>query len=287
MLNILDRPSAVTVAVSHNSDPAEAINEISQQIDMHEACFMLAFIPGSMDRDGFARALAAQLQGFPVYGCTTAGQITPNGYETNALLMISFPKRHFRCATMLVSPLKPMSIKQIAADSSKLAMQFRKTANWNRLALTFSDGLSKQEDMLVAALETGLGELPVFGGSAADALQFQETAVLHGGTFHSNAALVLLLETDLEFTGLGFDHFLPTGHQMVVTRRDPRRTAGAGNQRQPGSVGICAPGRGGGRGSVAAGLCRKPGSGPQQRTIPCARHSKGAGRRRPVVPFGD
>ena len=221
MLNVPNSPVAVSVAVSHESDPSAAIRDVAQQIDARESCFMFAFIPGGMDRHGFAAALDAQFQGVPIYGCTTAGQITPNGYETDALLMISFPKRHFRCATMLVSPLKPLSIKQIAADSEKLSMQFQKTANWNRLALTFSDGLSKQEDMLVAALETGLGDMPVFGGSAGDALEFRETSVLHGRSFHSNAALVLLLETDLEFTGLGFDHFLPTGAQMVVTGAVP------------------------------------------------------------------
>lgn len=221
MLNVPDSPSAVTVAISYEVDPVAALRDVARQIDPRDSCFMLAFVPGNMDRDEFATALDAQFQGVPVYGCTTAGQITPNGYETNALLMISFPKRHFRCATMLVTPLKPLSIKQIAADANKLAMQFQKTANWNRLALTFSDGLSKQEDMLVAALETGLGDMPVFGGSAGDALEFRETSVLHGGAFHSNAALVLLLETDLEFTGLGFDHFLPTGHHMVVTGAIP------------------------------------------------------------------
>ncbi len=34
-------------------------------------------------------------------------------------------------------------------------------------------------------------------------------------------ALLLLLETDLEFSGLGFDHFQPTDKRMVVTRAVP------------------------------------------------------------------
>ena len=221
MLNVLTTPSAIAVGVSHKTDPNDAIRDVAHQINADDACFILAFVPGGVDREGFAAALEAKFQGVPIHGCTTAGQITPNGYETDAFLMIAFSKRHFRCATMLVSPLKPLPIKQLAADLNKLSMQFPKTANWNRLALTFSDGLSKQEDMLVTALESGLGEMPVFGGSAGDALEFRDTAVLHGGAFHSNAALVLLLETDLEFAGLGFDHFMPTDQQMVVTGAVP------------------------------------------------------------------
>lgn len=221
MLHSPSGPSAVTIAVSYERDAAAAMADVARQIDARESCFLLAFVPGGLDKDGFVTALETHFSGIPAYGCTTAGQITPKGYETDALLVISFPKRHFRCATMLIAPLKPLSIKQIAADVQKLSAQFQKTAHWGRMALTFTDGLSKQEDMLVAALETGLGDMPVFGGSAGDALEFRETSVLHGGQFHSNAALVLLLETDLEFTGLGFDHFLPTDHQMVVTDAVP------------------------------------------------------------------
>ncbi|WP_299846544.1 FIST N-terminal domain-containing protein [uncultured Roseovarius sp.] len=221
MLDASTGPRAVSIAVSYDRDAATAVAEIARQIDTSSCCFLLAFVPGTLDKDGFVAALNTHWPGVPAYGCTTAGQITPKGYETDALLVISFPKQHFRCSTMLISPLKPLSIKQIAADAQKLSMQFQKTANWDRMALTFTDGLSKQEDMLVAALETGLGDMPVFGGSAGDALEFKETSVLHGGQFHTNAALVLLLETDMEFTGLGFDHFLPTHHQMVVTDAIP------------------------------------------------------------------
>lgn len=221
MLQVPPKPSSVGVAVSYEADVQTAVNDVASQLDTRDTCFLLVFAPDGLDLDDLAEALNQQFSGLPVFGCSTAGQITPEGYETNALLVISFPKQHFRCASMMISPLKPLSIKQIAADVRKLSAQFQKTANWNRLALTFADGLSKQEDMLVAALETGLDDMPVFGGSAGNGLAFRKTFVLHMGRFHTNAAVVILLETDLEFSGLGFDHFLPTDHQMVVTEAIP------------------------------------------------------------------
>ncbi|MEO1749462.1 MAG: FIST C-terminal domain-containing protein, partial [Pseudomonadota bacterium] len=51
--------------------------------------------------------------------------------------------------------------------------------------------------------------------------QIQETFVLHNGEFHRDAALLLLIETNLAFQGLGFDHFLPTAKQVVITQADP------------------------------------------------------------------
>ena len=221
MLQSAAGPRSIRIAVSCRPDPESAVAEVAARLDTHDACFLLVFPPEGFDPDRLARALEQPFAGLPVFGCTTAGQITPEGYQDEALLVVAFPKAHFRCATMLISPLKPLSMQQIAADLRRLSAQFQRTAQWNRLALTFTDGLSKQEDMLVVALAAGLGEMPVFGGSAGNGQRFGETSVLHMGRFHRNAALVVLLETDLEFQGVGFDHFLPTGNRMVVTEAIP------------------------------------------------------------------
>ena len=211
----------IGVAVSHARDPAEAVAEVARGLAGHDACFCLLFVPESLALEGVEAGLSAHFAGTPVFGCTTAGQITPAGYENDALLALAFPRAHFRCASHLIAPLKPLSIQQITSDARALSARFQKTAGWNRLALTVCDGLSKQEDMLVAALEAGLDDMPIFGGSAANGLAFRQTHVLHNGTFHSNAALLLVLETNLEFTGIGFDHFLPTEQEMVVTGARP------------------------------------------------------------------
>lgn len=215
--------SAVGVGVSHAADPAEAVREAAAQLDLAQSCFVMAFVPARHALGPLAEALGRTLAGLPVFGCTTAGQITPAGYEDEALMLLAFPRAHFRCASMLIRPLTPLSIETVSADARRLAAQFAHTAHWNRLALIFTDGLSLQEDMLVAALAAGLGELPVFGGSAGDGMNFRATAVLQNGAFHGDAALLMLIETDLEFTGLGFDHFLPTGNLMVVTGAIPEK----------------------------------------------------------------
>ncbi|ETX14231.1 GfdT protein [Roseivivax halodurans JCM 10272] len=214
-------PTFATVAMSYAREPRIAVAEIAGQLDPREACCLLVFVPEGFDLAELADRMNRRFRGVSVFGCTTAGQITPQGYETDALLAIQLPRAHFRVASMLISPLQPLQISQTAAAVRKLNAQFQKTAQRNRLALTFADGLSKQEDVLVVALEEALGPLPVFGGSAGDGLHFRSTFVLHNGAFHSNAALLLLLETDLEVAGIGFDHFLPTEKRMVVTDAVP------------------------------------------------------------------
>ncbi|MBW4985764.1 FIST C-terminal domain-containing protein [Mameliella sp. CS4] len=214
-------PQHVRVGASTQTDTRAAVREATACIDPRDTCFVLALMPQSFDREVMAQELTRHMDGVPVFGCTTAGQITAHGYETGALQLIAFPREHFRCASLLIEPLKPISITEIAAQATRHAVRFQRTAGWNRLALILSDGLSKQEDLLISTLETVLDDLPVFGGSAGDGLSFGETLILHNGQFRSNVALLMLLETDLQFQGIGFDHFLPTDTQLVITDADP------------------------------------------------------------------
>ncbi|SIO47389.1 Uncharacterized conserved protein, contains FIST_N domain [Rhodovulum sp. ES.010] len=223
MLTLADSSGACTVGVglSRAGDAEAAVREAAAQLDLAQSCFVLVFVPDTLPLGPLAEALDRTFAGIPVFGCTTAGQITPAGYEDDALMLLAFPRVHFRCATLLIEPLNPLSIARVTAEAQRLTAKFSHTAQWNRLALIFADGLSKQEDNLVAALAAGLGDLPVFGGSAGDGLNFRRTAVFHEGRFHSDAALLVLIETACDFAGLGFDHFLPTDRLMVVTQAVP------------------------------------------------------------------
>lgn len=214
-------PTCVRVAISRGRDASDAARAAAAQIAIAETCFVLCFVPGGLNCQVVAETLENSLFGIPVFGCSTAGQITTQGYETDALMLLAFPRSHFRCASVLFSPMNPLSTTKIAAQAQRAGQRFQHTAGWHRLGLIFSDGLSKQEDILISTLETVLSDLPIFGGSAGDGLAFEQTFVLHRGKALSDAALLLLLETDLPFQGVGFDHFLPAGSPIIVTDADP------------------------------------------------------------------
>ncbi|KNX42157.1 FIST N domain protein [Roseovarius tolerans] len=214
-------PRHVWVGQSSAAEAARAVDEAAAGFNLRETCFVLAFVPKGLCLDEVGGALQARLGGLPVFGCTSAGQITPDGYSSDALLLLAFPKAYFRCASVLIEQLRPFSFSAIAAAAERQEVQFQHTAGWNRLALLFTDGLSKQEDLLVSTLETVLPDIPVFGGSAGDGLDFDETFVLQGGRFYKDAALLLIIETSLGFKGFSFDHFQPTDEQLIITGADP------------------------------------------------------------------
>ncbi|GAB4532517.1 MAG: FIST signal transduction protein [Roseibium sp.] len=217
----LQKPKTVQIGVSHAREEAAAVREAIAGFGADAICFVLFFMPDHLDPEKVAAEISAQMPSAAVFGCSTAGQITSVGYENDALLLIAFPRRHFRCSSTLIKPLKSSSIESTANQARVLAERFPRTGNWKTVAFVIADGMSKQEDLLVAALNAGLGDIPVFGGSAGNGLAFNETYVVHGGAAHRNAALLLLIETDLAFGGVGFDHILPTDQQMVVTRAVP------------------------------------------------------------------
>jgi len=211
----------IRTAVSHAALPERAAQEIAAQLGGHDSGFVFAFLPAGVPPDALSAALGTALPGLTIFGCTTAGQITENGYEDDALLVVSFPRRHFRVASHLFAPLGPVAIGSVAREAARLAVRFPERPDRRRLAIILADGLSKLEDMFVAAVHAGLGPIPVFGGSAGDAQNFDSTHVLHGGEVHGHAGLLVLIETDLDFRSLGFHHFMPTEHRMVVTDAIP------------------------------------------------------------------
>ncbi|XDA99022.1 FIST N-terminal domain-containing protein [Sulfitobacter sp. LCG007] len=214
-------PRFLRVGRSALRDAESAVLEAVRAIDLCATRFVLVFLPETLDPHELSGLLSRHLDGVPFFGCTTAGQITGNGYEDDALLLLAFPKENFRCASLLLDTLAPFSETQVATRAKRLSNNFNTTAGWNRLGFLFTDGLSKQEDLLASTLDTVLGGFPIFGGSAGDGFRFEKTFLLCNGEIHCNAALLLLVETDLEFQGLGFDHFLPSGPQIVITDADP------------------------------------------------------------------
>lgn len=209
--------------VSRRASPTAAARDLARQFAGSDAVAVMVFASPKYDATLLARALSDCFGDTPVFGCTTAGEITPLGYETGTLTGIAFPRRHFRIATRLLKDLSRFSIDDGLRLCRELVAEFDETPGWRSLALLLTDGMCRQEEAVLSALEPGLAPIPILGGSAGDGLSFGETFVLHNGEVYTDAALLALVETDYRFTELRFDHFRPTENRMVVTEADPAR----------------------------------------------------------------
>lgn len=222
------RGAPMRSAFSDSRDPRRALEAIWGEIGPasgFESAFVLIFASSQMDFAEVAET-AARLPGAPpIFGCTTAGEIGPHGYSEGGIVGLAFSARRFRLATSRVIPLADFTLRE---GEALLRRELAPYAAANpcgkrRFGLCLVDGLSTQVEAFVSVAGAALGATPLFGGAAADGLNFGRTSILAEGRVHAEAGLLCVVETDLEVEGIQFDHLEPTAEKLVVTEADPER----------------------------------------------------------------
>ncbi|RUS60489.1 GfdT protein [Pseudorhodobacter sp. E13] len=172
-------------------------------------------------------ALAAQsLTAFgdtPVIGCTTAGEISANGYAEGSIVAIGLPRAHFVTDPILIPDLSTLNRDQLIGQLIRARQALSaKAPHWaHEFGFLLVDGLSLKEDELAFTLASGLGPVPFFGGSAGDGTDFGQTFILHQGKICANAAVLALIRSDCRAHVFKLDHLHPSARRMVVTSATP------------------------------------------------------------------
>jgi len=162
-----------------------------------------------------------------VIGCTTAGEIALDGYADRALVGLSFPRSDFITTVERFESLKSASRLDICVSVRSLVRRLRIAApgmnDANTFAILLIDGLAGVEEPVLSAITRELGNIPLVGGSAGDALRFRETAVFHDGAFRPGCAALALVHTCLPFEVFKTQHITGIDKKMVITEADPVR----------------------------------------------------------------
>jgi len=205
---------------SHAPDPAVAVAEIRAAVAQPGMRAMLFFCSPAYDLVALGRELRAAFD-CEVIGCTSAGQIGPEGYQRGGITAVSLVSQELTVHSHLIAPLsecRPRATAVAAQVRSRLASA---PEGRGACGLLLVDGLALAEEALAATLYQSLGDVPLVGGSAGDDLTFERTAVYWEGTFLSDAAVLSILETTLPFATFKLANFRPTEKQLVTTAADP------------------------------------------------------------------
>jgi hypothetical protein len=160
-----------------------------------------------------------------VVGCTTAGEITPLGHRRGSIIGVSFDTEHFAAS---VKPIEHLCDFEIAAGfaaarallaEQELVQQRLETPH--TFAMLINDSLAMREEAIVSAFGAALGHVPLVGGSAGTSPSVREPNMFLDGRVLDNAALMLLVSTDLDFRVFQTQHFKPLELKVVVTKADP------------------------------------------------------------------
>ncbi|AKJ27968.1 hypothetical protein AAW51_1277 [Caldimonas brevitalea] len=219
-------PRSILRGMSAQRDPERAAAELFEQIWQPGLALAVVFCSPGYDRERLARALRERFGATPLIGCTTAAEIGPLGYSTGTLTGFSLSSREFSVSVHVIDHLQGYRSTdgQAIVDGmlGELSAQGVMPSRDNTFGMLLIDGNCQREERVAHSLHTALGDIELFGGSAGDGLEVGKNPyVLHGGGFHRDRAVFVLVSTAHPFVVFKTDSFLPTPTRMVITEARP------------------------------------------------------------------
>jgi len=216
----------VSVLATDVADADAFADAVARAAEETDAGFALVFFSQSLvGAQPLAAALGRRAPGLRYAGCSTAGEITPDGLAEGQILAILFPRGSFDVATTMIRRLSSSGVDAIAGEVERLKQRLSTDGAALRggqvFALCFVDGLSYAEEALTSAIHWSLDDIPLIGGSAGDDLKFETTALFTEGGVDTDCAVIVLVATSLPFQVFKTENFVPTGDKLVVTASDP------------------------------------------------------------------
>ncbi|MFK8081446.1 MAG: FIST N-terminal domain-containing protein [Granulosicoccus sp.] len=159
-------------------------------------------------------------------GCSSSGEVTPDGLQSKGFVAIALPSRWFSCDTLVMDSVASMGMETIALATASFRQTFLAARpdsmeSGNFFALNLIDGLSYSEEPVTVAIDRGLEGIPLIGGSAGDDLEFHQTWQIAAGQYYKQASILTLVHCSLPCRVFSNNIVVPTEHKLVVTEADP------------------------------------------------------------------
>jgi hypothetical protein len=219
--------SPIRVAYVHGGEAEDAAAGLRLQLPVEKYSAIVAFISPDYSPQALATAMANQFPGTPIFGCTTAGELGPQGIGDGGLLALGFREGDFSVVASGIKDIDALAFDgvrdNIREARAALTELEQGATDRHRFGLLLVDGLCLHEDALVSMIGACLDDIQVVGGSAGDGDAFNETWVLFDGEAHRNAAVLLLVSTELPCRLFKCNSFAPTSTKLVVTEADVER----------------------------------------------------------------
>jgi len=208
---------AHTLAVS----PEIAAQELARQLMHPSLCGVMFFCSVEYSLEMLGNTMEAHFGGVRLCGCTTAGEIVDDGYARGGIIALGFTQEVFSFEYAVIDDLNAFDLNaaQILTDRLINRCESAHVApiKGHTFVMTLLDGLSASEERVLATLNAALAGIPHFGGSAGDDNQLSGTHVYGNGKFRTAAAIVVMVNTQLDFEVFSTHHLHPSNHKMVVT----------------------------------------------------------------------
>lgn len=223
--------NGIRTAVSTCANSTQAVDAVLSGVRAEDNEISLLFCSARRNLSVVASHIHSRWPTARVVGCTSAGEITPEGYLNGSITAIGLPRNRFQVAVARIDDLKHLALMDVTraahAVRATLARKVGTLDPGRCFAILLVDGAAACEEKLAAALGAELAGISLVGGSAGDDWTAQSTPaslhahVLHEGSFRRNSAVLLLVQTQMPWRAMTHTHYFATRSKAVITAACP------------------------------------------------------------------
>jgi len=217
------------VVISRNSNAQAAVAELCSKLKnntaQYKAVFFMAAI--SYDFEELAREIKNRFPDSEVMGTSTAGEITPDGFTSDSVVLTTMSSMDVRCKAVLVKHGSKYPVASKAAIESALASCGIRCndpySHKDAFAVTFINGVFNAEESILSNFYSIIknDEFKLAGGTAGFTGDTPKTWVSVNGECTQDGAAMMFVKTSCKFDIRQEDIFNPTGKTFFVGESDP------------------------------------------------------------------
>ncbi len=217
-------------SVSTNKDEKGLVTEVLQNIKQAHMKYVLFFVSSHYDQELISQAIKAYVaqdedfEGVEFVGCTSAGEITPEGVKTKSFTAMSMASEELEVGVGIAKKISTNPIGSAKHAVEKACSQLGITTDdidgKHYAGLVLVDGLQSVEEYFMLGISKAVRLLRVAGGSAGDDFKFQNTQIHARGKVYEDAGVVVIFKTDTPFKIMGVRSYLPSDKKLKITRAD-------------------------------------------------------------------
>jgi hypothetical protein len=197
------------------SRPEELTSALAPLREIRPNLLLVFAAPAFFESAKLVEQLKAEFPDCILAGCSTAGEITPQGVEENRCVVTAL---RFDATQLQAASTRLKNMADSRAAGSRLAKQLDQTGL--KAVMVFGQGLQINGSALIGGMGDVLGHsLPITGGLAGDNGAFARTWVLHGDGADSETLVAIGLSgAQLHFSHGSFGGWQPFGPARKVSR---------------------------------------------------------------------
>jgi hypothetical protein len=211
----VETPRWMAVGASPLTDSYAAGREAAQRaVEGADTRLFIVFAGIGHDPQRVTEGVQSVVPGVPIVGCSTHGEIGPDGPRDGSVMVTALGGTGFSVATAA----EPQINGRQREAGAEVAQCVAEVDRPHRVLLLLTDGLARDQESVLRGAYGVLGAgVPLFGGAAGDGWRMSGTFQLHGDEVFSNGVVAACIGSDAPI-GIGIQHgWRPTGEPLVVT----------------------------------------------------------------------